>query len=426
MLGGSQHRSEWEQVVFDPARIPEEQCVEGHLDSEPVYDVLLRVHTARVSGRLTTDDASGANHLFFMQGRPVGVTLAEPAHPLGQLLLELGRLDGHTFVKLQRHLVGGNRLAGQVYKDHGVLDDAGLQEVLTAQARKKVEHFCRLGSRPFTFCRGMTFLTGFTSTPLDLFAVVYLAVRAQLRSAARVAWLNQARGMQVRIINAAGDANGLPAPLVAYGFGAPEERFLQRIVGGWEKVEDLVENGTLPADEAAVLLRYLEVIGRLERRSPPQVPAHISELLRRGHSAGRQAAPDAEDVFSSSPASSRVGVARTPLPASASASTASRHDEVTDPRGRSIHEEHTQPVGPAESSQPRPRPPPLPLRRPPVPTLLPPPSAPVDEGAITVTRSKKPRRTEPLPSEATGLKVSETRREKTAVSPIPTIVIDDE
>jgi hypothetical protein len=88
-------------LAFEPSKIPEDQCVQGHLDADPIYDVLLRVHGAKVSGRLTTEDASGPNHLYFMQGRPVGVQLAEYVHPLGQLLLELGRINGQTFVRAQ-------------------------------------------------------------------------------------------------------------------------------------------------------------------------------------------------------------------------------------------------------------------------------------------------------------------------------------
>src|SRR5688572_3693412 len=120
-------------MAFDPARIAEDSCVEGHLDGDPVYDVLLAVHTAKVSGRLTVEDAAGPNHMYFMQGRPIGVLLAEYVHPLGQLLLELGRVTGQTFVRAQRRIAEGGRLAGQVFKELGVLDDDSLREVLTIQ-----------------------------------------------------------------------------------------------------------------------------------------------------------------------------------------------------------------------------------------------------------------------------------------------------
>src|SRR6185437_1338829 len=96
----------------------------------------------------------------------------------------------------------------------------------------------------------------------------------------RMHWIEEARETQVRIQNAPGDANGLPAGLYSYGFGVAEERFLQRIVGGWEKVAELCDTGTLPPDEAALLLRYLEVIGRLDKRAAPSVPAGISALIQ--------------------------------------------------------------------------------------------------------------------------------------------------
>jgi hypothetical protein len=413
-------------LAFEPSKIPEDQCVQGHLDADPIYDVLLRVHGAKVSGRLTTEDASGPNHLYFMQGKPVGVQLAEYVHPLGQLLLELGRINGQTFVRAQRYIAEGNRLAGQVFKELGVLDDDSLKEVLVIQARKKVEHYCRLGSRAFTFCRGMTWLTGFNSTPLDLFAVAYLAVRAQLGPDARAAWIDAARDQQVRVVNAAGDPFGLPASLQTFGFGPPEERFLQRIVGGWEKVSELVENGTLPAEDAAVLLRYLEVIGRLERRAPPApVPAHVSALTEQPAGVARLAVPEGfDDVFSSSggvPAAPAAQRAPVPPPDSVFAGPS----EATDPRRSSIHEQNTVPFGDVTAEQP------APTSRPVFRSVLaeeqPPPSIVVsDELPAPVVKKKKVRRTEPLPSEGAGMIVSETRKEKTMISPMPTIVIDED
>ncbi len=73
--------------MFDPALIADDACVDGHLDNDPIYGVLLALGQKLVTGRLTIDDAAGENHMYFMQGRPVGVHLAEHCHPLGQLLL---------------------------------------------------------------------------------------------------------------------------------------------------------------------------------------------------------------------------------------------------------------------------------------------------------------------------------------------------
>lgn len=421
-------------MTFEPARVPEDTCVEGHLDGDPIYGVLVAMHAARITGRLTVEDAAGKNHLFLMQGRPVGVTLAEYAHPLGQLLLELGKVNGQTFVRAQRRIAESNRLAGQVFKELGVLDEDGLRDVLTTQARRKAEHFCRLGSRPFTFCRGLSYLSGFTSTPMDLFGVVYLAVRAQLGTDARAAWIERARGMQVRITNAPGDELGLPAPLAVFGFGAAEERFLRRIVGGWEKVSDLVATGTLPQDEAALLLRFLEVLGRLERRAQPSasvVPAEISALIKAPDLAGLGVPEGLDDVFSSSdspagaqpqPAPATAAPLSAPVPSPDSVFAASA--ERTDPRMRSIHDQRTEPAGDAEPTPvnaPRPR-----FRSVLFPEQNAPPPPNHEEQAPVVVKKKKVKRTEPLPSETSGLRVSETRKEKTNVGPMPTIVIEDE
>lgn len=436
-------------MAFDPSRIPDDSCVEGHLDGDPVYEVLVAIHAQKATGRLTVEDGAGANHMYFMQGRPVGVTLAEYLHPLGQLLLELGRVNGQTFVRAQRLIAEGNRLAGQVFKELGVLSDDSLRDVLAVQARKKAEHFCRLGSRRFVFCRGLSYLVGFTSTPLDLHVVIYLAVRAQLGPDARAAWIDGARELQVRIQNAPGDETGLPAPLSAFAFGVAEERFLQRIVGGWEKVAELCDTGTLPADEAAVLLRFLEVIGRLDKRQPPSVPAMVSALVKQPRALAGLAVPESlDDVFSSSgpPRATPAPVSgpnrrslpqMPPLapagplgpPAARPDSVFSGPDERTDPRRKSIHDEMTLPVGEAAPEDAPSAKPlfksmlfPEPLQQAP-----PPPSVIVSaELPVPVVKKKKVKRAEPLPSEGSGVLVSETRREKTSIAPMPTIVIEDE
>jgi hypothetical protein len=417
-------------VAFEPQSIAEDTCAEGHLDADPMYDVLLEIQRAQVTGRLTVEDAAGENHMFFMQGQPVGVQLAEFIHPLGQMLLELGRVDGLGYVRAQKQIWAQKRLAGQVFKELGFLDEEGLKSVLGIQARRKAEYFCRFGSRPFNFCRGLSYLSGFSATPLNIHMVVYLAVSQQMGPQSREAWIENARSREVLLKGTA--EHLLPAPLEAYGFGPPEERFLRRIVSSFQHVEDLAETGTLPRDEMAVLLRYLQLSERLEIRDR----------------AGKAPAPafdsTEDDVFSSSKAQPRAP------------------REVTDPGSpppaSDIHSVPTQlppqaaapPTPPAAAPRPVSKPAPkAPAKPPPKPAAKPPapaaekPAAPPAAGANAPPmksllfpsedtlkapdppkkKKKKKRRDVPLPSEATSA-TSETKREKTNVGPMPSIVVD--
>jgi hypothetical protein len=464
--------------VFDPATIADEACAEGHLDADPIYGVLLSLGQKQITGRLTVADAAGDNHMYFMQGRPVGVHLAEHFHPLGQLLLELGRCSGATFVRAQRLIAEGNRLPGQVYKELNVLDDAGLKEVLAIQARRKAEHFCRLGSRAFTFCRGLTFLTGFTSTPLDPHAVIFLAVRQQMGEQSRENWLEAARDLQVRLVPPGGipaegavvEHLGLPAPPVNFGFGAPEERFLQRLLMGFESVVDLAETGTLPRDEMAVLLRYLEVIGRLQRRPIPPKRAPTPAPVPALHDPTPVEAPAIVHAPTTPPAPPPAAAPpRSPVSAHAvtsprqiSAITAPspelealKHIPLAEPTSEDVFSRPTMPLASAVAPPVRPAVPASPtaltdprrpapsrdaLASPTPPTAAeepamvfasaleatpPPPSTPIED-PVPVVKKKKVKRSEPLPSEGSGLLVSETRREKTMVTELPSIVIEDD
>ncbi len=496
--------------MFDPVRIADDACAEGHLDVDPVFQVLLTLGQRGATGRLTVVDGSGDNHLFFMQGRPVGVQLAERVHPLGQLLLELGRVDGATFLRAQRLIAQGGRVPGQVFKELGVVDDASLKDTLAIQARRKAEHFCRLGSRPFTFCKGLTYLTGFASTPLDLHGVIYLAIRQQTGEQMREAWLEDARLEQVRLVVPGAEESqrpvdhlGLPAAPAAYGFGPPEERFLQRLLAGWESVAALADTGTLPREEMATLLRYLEIIGRLQRRpvppaapatpaTPPTPPSHamLEPLapfapLDTPLSFGSQGSladgdfgasdvtvpelralpvdlPDAPTPLSFAPLSASVPPppvfggtqprpdGRAPMPALAEPSfddVFSRSDGLARraPLPAGPPDTTAEPTAPRRPAIPRPTPPPVapapPLATPPLapapagtsnPALheptppVPGPAPLVDDVAAPIVRKKKTKRTEPLPSSVTAVTVSETRREKTMIAPLPSIVIDDD
>ncbi len=378
-------------MVFDPLAIEEDGSLVGHLDADPMYEVLMALQRAQATGRLSVEDAAGNNHMYFMQGQPVGVQLSEYIHPLGQLLLELGRVDGRGFVAAQRLIWANNRLAGQVFKELGYLDDQSLKDVLAVQARKKAEHFCRYGSRPFTFARGLSYLSGFSATPLNIHTVIYLAVRQQMGPEARRAFVEDMKGREVRL--RAPPQSPLPAPLAQYGFGPPEERFLQRLASGWQQLEDLAETGTLPKGEMAVLLRYLELSGRLDARATPA--AGVTQAL---------VSNTEDEVFSTS----RPHTVRGSPPAPG---------KPEPPRPRRAET-------PPSLPPPRPRPAPPPVSAAPAPGRQ--PSFPSEKSLEPIVKKKKKsRRAAPEPSVGTSA-ISETKREKTAITPLPSIVIEDE
>lgn len=444
-------------MAFDPSRIDDDQCGEGHLDEVPIYDVLMAVQRSQATGRLTIQEAAGENHMYFMRGQPVGVELAEMLHPLGQLLLELGRINGAAYVKAQRLISEAQRLPGQVFKELGVLDESSLKEVLSIQARKKAEHFCRFGGRPFTFCRGLSFLSGFNSTPLDIHAVIFLAVRQQMGPESREAWLDAARHQEV-------SAEGfgempLPAPPAVYNFGPPEERFLVRLAAGFESLERLAETGTLPRDEMAVLLRYLQLLGRLQMRPAPKAPATVDNAAL--------ASSTEEDVFSTA-RPPRVQAERTdpsrdagdihdiptelPPVAKPAPPEAPPRRAVPEPLPAPLPAVEPLPAAPSRAPAPvetAPSPPPRPAAKaapkrvesllqtePPRPAAPSPAPLPTERGGVTFPsektleeepkkKKKRTRRSEPEPSRG-SVAVSVPKKEKTTLSPLPSIVIEDE
>jgi hypothetical protein len=272
-------------MPFDPATLADDASYEGHLDQEPMSDVIAAVLRARCTGRLSVRDSHGTNSLFFMQGRPVGVVLAEVLHPLGQLLLEEGRIDSAQFVKAQRLIGDGERLPGQVFMEIGAISGEELKTMLAAQARKKAQRFAALTGLPFEFSKGLTFLTGFKSSPMEGPPLVFHAVGAGMNATSREAFLASLGEKLVRATS-----TQLGAPLQSFGFGRAEERFLQRL-GEPHTLKALDQFGTLPRDDIAALLRYLHVIGNLELLDPLQArPAAPPPAALPGHPATPPAA----------------------------------------------------------------------------------------------------------------------------------------
>lgn len=252
-------------MAFDPTEIEEDHLVDGHLNDTPIHRVLMAVQANQTTGRLTIPTPHGENHMFFMRGQPVGVTLAEIRHPLGQMLLELGHINGAQFVRAQRMVAEAGRLPGQVYKELKAIDEDTLKEVFHLQARKKLEYFCRFRDQAFSFGRGLTFLSGFHSAPLHMDAVVFIALREHTSDEDLEKWLRENAAKAVHIHEDADTV--LPAPLETYGFGAAEKRFLTRLAAGFEAVEHLADTGTLPRLEMAILLQYLNLLGKLDFRA---------------------------------------------------------------------------------------------------------------------------------------------------------------
>lgn len=252
--------------MFDPAQIADGASYQGNLAEEPMAQLLMRLLKERATGRLSVRDEHGENLLFFMQGRPVGVILSQVVHPLGQLLLELGKVDSTQFVKAQRLIGNGERLPGQVFIEIGAITEADLKDVLGQQARRKAAVFVALKNLPFEFGKGPLFLTGFKSNPMEGAPLVFHALAASMDADGRRAFLAAFGSNRVRARNV-----DLGAPLGAFGFGKAEERFLQRLAD-WRTISDLDQGGTLPSEDIAALLRYLQEAQQLES-APPAEPA---------------------------------------------------------------------------------------------------------------------------------------------------------
>ena len=73
---------------FDPNDISDMDVMSVHMDNFPLYKALQQVEKTKATGRMTIEEHDGENHMYFMQGKPVGVQTSRYLAPLGQLMLE--------------------------------------------------------------------------------------------------------------------------------------------------------------------------------------------------------------------------------------------------------------------------------------------------------------------------------------------------
>jgi hypothetical protein len=422
-------RDIYSAMPFDPSNIEEDHCGEGHLDEVPLHAVLLSVLEKKATGRLTIRGERGENHVFFMQGSPVGVQLSTPFCPLGQLLLELRKVDSGSYMRAQKSIVQQQRMPGQVFIEMGAVDEEGLQEILAVQARRRFERFAILRARPFRFCRGISFLSGFQRAALDVHVLLYLAQKGQLPPAILNEWLEPLLELEVRI---ADGQDALPTTLQAYGFGPPEQRFLERLRLGWQGVADLIETGTLPREQMALMLYHLDKLSRLERRvPPPPEPVEITPPPQEAPPVFADPPPQAapvpaavDDVFANTPSDPHAAFPGGEPFAPGLTDPNLKRDDIHDvptvlpaqPKPVSVPNTPS-PTPPAASTSPAAAPAsptPVRLRFPSEDTLKQPPKK---------KKKKRTRRNVPEPSQGSSA-VSRTKKEKTTVGELPSIVIE--
>lgn len=254
---------------FDPKSLLDDQSGRWSFEETPTYAVFAALVDGRLTGMVTSRPDADASKLFFREGQPVGVQLAEVYAPLGQLLLELGHIDAATFVKAQSLIAGQQRLPGQVFVELEAIDATTLKQVIDIQAKRQVRRFIEECRGSFSFSRGEAFLTGFSTTAIGPDLLIWLSLERSFGGEPGERYLASLVGKHVKL------GAGLSDLVTELGFGPPEERFLARL-GEWHSVEQLDKFGTLPRPQIALLLKFLDMRQRLQLRPAPEAIAAIA------------------------------------------------------------------------------------------------------------------------------------------------------
>ncbi|MFH1807824.1 MAG: hypothetical protein ABIJ09_03710 [Pseudomonadota bacterium] len=253
------------------------ESFKGSFTDMALSQVGARLHSAKASGVLRTFDPAGYNCLFLREGHPVGVTLVNDVAPLGLVLMEFGFLDREGYDQAEQHVVYLQRVAEEVYRELGVLTPEREPQVAQVQGLRRVGGFINTCSGDFEFVGGLGALVGFSSVVLPIDVLVVNALLRDFGLAEREAYLQNFGTRQVCA------TAGLVEPLALYNLGPNEEQFIGQL-GEWVGVDQLEKWKVIPRPQISLMLRALDLLGRLDVRLKPELSnprIRLSELTDR-------------------------------------------------------------------------------------------------------------------------------------------------
>lgn len=128
--------------------------VNGTLSTMSVPDLLQWLLNGGKTGVLTVVNASARKRLFFDKGAIVGASSSDPDLAFGQFLLDLGKIDEQTLVKLVVRQRETGVMLGRLLVNEGLLAEAEVLDVLRLKARETLFELMAWREGDFEFVEG--------------------------------------------------------------------------------------------------------------------------------------------------------------------------------------------------------------------------------------------------------------------------------
>ena len=270
-----------QQLVFSD--LIDNETYKGRFDNESPSHIVSRLYQSKMTGALRSYADKGVNALFFRDGTPVGVRMANNQTMLGHILHELKIIDDAQLATAEQVITSEQRVPLQYFRDLGLLNDELETQIKQMQAQREIEKFAEScvakgSATEFEWGQGISFLVGFSAAWIPIEQVVYETLRRDWITAESEAFLQNFGTRQVCL------RGRLPDPVTRFGFGEKESEFLKAIQN-WQGVDDLTKWAIVKRPRISFILRFIDLLGLLDVRIKPELSNPriiVDELAKRG------------------------------------------------------------------------------------------------------------------------------------------------
>ena len=217
-------------------------------------ELLLTVHTARLTGAVRIGTPPQVDRLCFRDGAFVGIRPRPEtdASGLQDAILSLRILSTEALAALSEDGRGDARAFAAGLREHRLLTEADLQRAIDEHTRRRLFELYDLGAdTPVRVRQGLEQVAGFWPVSIDVRPVVAFGMVVRADPVRRAKMMAKVKGRSVRLLSPYDERRnsyGLPPPVVAA---------TKALEGGFTMVETMTLPG-LSTDETAGLLLLLD------------------------------------------------------------------------------------------------------------------------------------------------------------------------
>jgi len=301
----------------------------GQLARTPLPHLLVYGFERQLSGTFIFRAPDGATaELLVQKGLPAKARLSTTPIYLGQVLLELGAIDGTTHDESLREMAAANpkKLHGVVLIERGAIDHAKLDHALRVQLLQKVAQISRMTSATvFEFYADWDGLAEFgaETTPIEALAAVWTSVREQPPLEHVKAALERMTRGKLRAAKT--------AQLDRFGFTNEERHWLELLRVRSMKIDELFAAAEINERIARLIVYCLAITKQIDLR-PEDEPSSGTMRAATPQTGVPAAEPSSVTPSSSAPASPRAAVARVAIQRQRVPTSPSITEEKSSPR----------------------------------------------------------------------------------------------